>query len=117
MDMLKRIGLRLTPLLLVACALPALAADPSPPHASRAAPLIILATRTVRAGRSHHLGLLLVLIGVAVVLWLLLRWRALAMGYPDYPGQHPGKYSGQYPGSLPPAAPPGSSGGDSGGLS
>lgn len=116
MDMLKRIGMRLTALLVVACALPALAADPSPQHISRAAPLIVLATRTVRAGRSHHLGLLLVLIGVAVVLWLLLRWRAVAMGYPDYPGQYPGKYSGQYPGSLPPPAPPGGgSGGDGGG--
>ena len=50
------------------------------------APLPTLAPRTVRAGRSH-LGLFLILIGAAAVLWLMLRRRAVAMGYPQYPGQ------------------------------
>jgi uncharacterized protein len=61
------------------------------------APLTVLAPRTVRAGRSH-LGLFLILIGAAVVLWLMLRRRAVAMGYPQYPGQ--------YPGGVPPGMPP-----------
>jgi uncharacterized protein len=61
------------------------------------APLTVLAPRTVRAGRSH-LGLFLILIGAAVVLWLMLRRRAAAMGYPQYPGQ--------YPGGVPPGMPP-----------
>lgn len=172
MDMLKRIGLPLTALLVVACALPVLAADPSPQQVYQAArsgnlaqaqqmiaqvlrdqprsgqahyvaaeidakagnyglarqelqtaeslepglpfanarsvqelqmqlgeaPIAVLAPRTVRAGRSH-LGLFLILVGAAAVLWVLLRRRAVAMGYPNYPGQ--------YPGSVPPGAPPG----------
>lgn len=61
-------------------------------------PVAILAPRTIRA-HSSHLGLFLILIGAAVVLWLVLRRRAAAMGYRQYPGQ--------YPGSLPPGAPPG----------
>lgn len=52
---------------------------------------------------SSHFGLFLFLIGAAVVLWLVLRWRARAMGYPQYPGQ----YGGQYPGGLPPGGAPG----------
>jgi len=171
MDMLKRITPALAALLVVACALPALAADPTPAQVYQAAsggnlaqaqqmiaqvlrdhpqsgqahyvaaeidaragrygvarqelataeslepglpfanprsvqelqaqlgqaPLTVLAPRTVRAGRSH-LGLFMILIGAAVVLWLLLRRRAAAMGYPQYPGQ--------YPGGVPPGMPP-----------
>jgi hypothetical protein len=82
--MLKRIAPALTALLAVACVLPALAVDASPAQA----PLRVLATRTVRAGR-HSLGLLLFLVGAAVVVWLVLRWRAAKMGYPNYPGQYP----------------------------
>ncbi len=62
------------------------------------APLTMLAPRTVRAGRSH-LGLFMILIGAAVVLWLVLRRRAVAMGYPQYPGQYPGGM----PSGMPPA--------------
>jgi hypothetical protein len=62
------------------------------------APVGTLPVRTVRA-HSSHLGLFLILIGAAVVLWLVLRRRAAAMGYPQYPGQ--------YAGSVPPGAPPG----------
>jgi uncharacterized protein len=60
------------------------------------APLTVLAPQTVRAGRSHF-GLFLILIGAAVVLWMMLRRRAAAMGYPQYPGQYPG---------VPPGMPP-----------
>lgn len=81
--MLKRIAPALTALLIAAYALPALAVDTTPARA----PLRVLATRTVRAGR-HSLGLLLILVGAAVVLWLVLRWRAARMGYPHYPGQY-----------------------------
>ncbi|MGH8270378.1 MAG: hypothetical protein ACRES1_09945, partial [Steroidobacteraceae bacterium] len=42
-------------------------------------PVGVLPARTVRA-RSSHLGLFLILIGAAVVLWLVLRRRAAAMG-------------------------------------
>jgi uncharacterized protein len=171
MDILKRVAPALAALLLVACALPALAADPSPAEVYQAArsgnlaqaqqmiaqvlrdqpqsgqahyvaaeidaragnyglarqelqtaesleptlpfanprsvqelqaqlgeaPLTVLAPRTVRAGRSH-LGLFMILIGAAAVLWLLLRRRAAAMGYP------------QYPGGVPPGMPPGAYG-------
>lgn len=167
MDILKRIAPALAALLVMACALPVLAADPSPAQVYQAArsgnlaeaqqmiaqvlrdhpqsgqahyvaaeidaragnygaarqeletaeslepglpfanprsvqelqaqlgeaPLTVLAPRTVRAGRSH-LGLFVILIGAAAVLWLVLRRRAVAMGYPQYPGQ--------YPGSMPP---------------
>jgi uncharacterized protein len=171
MDMLKKLTPALAALLLVACALPALAADPSVaqvyqaahsgnlaaaqqmiaqvlrdhpqsgrahyvaaeidaragnyglarqelqtaqslepglPFASarsvqelqaqlgEAAPLTMLAPRTVRAGRSH-LGLFMILVAGAVVLWLLLRRRAAAMGYPQYPGQYPGAPPGMPP--------------------
>jgi len=51
-------------------------------------------------GRSSHFGLFLILIGAAIVLWLVLRRRAAAMGY-QYPGQY------QYPGNAPPGVPPG----------
>ena len=54
----------------------------------------ILPLQTVRARHPSRLGLLLLLIGAAVVLWMVLRRRAAAMGYPQYPGQ--------YPGSVPP---------------
>lgn len=53
----------------------------------------------VRTGHSSRLGLFLLLIGGAVVLWLVLRRRAAAMGYRQYPGQ--------YPGSVPPGVSPG----------
>jgi len=53
----------------------------------------------VRTGHSSRLGLFLLLIGGAVVLWLVLRRRAAAMGYRQYPGQ--------YPGNVPPGVPPG----------
>lgn len=59
--------------------------------------------RPVRVvGHSSHFGIFLLLIGAAVVLWLVLRRRAAAMGYSQYPGQ----YSGPYPGNVPPGAPP-----------
>lgn len=63
------------------------------------APVGILAPQTVRARPSSRFGLFLILIGAAVVLWLVLRRRAAAMGYPQYPGQ--------YPGNIPPGVPPG----------
>lgn len=60
--------------------------------------------RPVRVmSHSSHSGLFLFLIAAAVVLWLVLRRRARAMGYPGYPGQ----YAGPYPGNLPPGGPPG----------
>ncbi|HEX4267887.1 MAG TPA: tetratricopeptide repeat protein [Steroidobacteraceae bacterium] len=164
MDMLKTIVLRLAALLVVGCALPALAADPSPaqvyqtarsgnlaqaqqmiaqvlrdqprngqahyvaaeidvragnydtarqelqtaeslqpglPFASARsvlklrmqlgeAPIGVLAARTVRATRGSHLGLLLIFVAGAAVLWMVLRRRAVNMGYPQYPGQYPG---------------------------
>jgi hypothetical protein len=169
MAMLKKIALPLAALLVVACALPALAADPTPAQVYQAArsgnlaqaqqmlaqvlrdrprsgqahyvaaeidaragnyglarkelqtaeslepglpfanprsvselqmqlgeaPVVgVLAPRTVRATR-HSIGLFLILVGAAAVLWLVLRRRAASMGYP-----------GQYPGSLPAGAPP-----------
>lgn len=63
------------------------------------APAAGLVQQPVRARHSSHLGLFLVLIGAAAVIWLLLRRRAAAMGYPRYPRQ--------YPGSVPPGTPPG----------
>src|SRR5690242_12290460 len=57
------------------------------------------AQQPVRERHSSRLGLFLILIGAAVVIWLVLRRRAAAMGYPRYPGQ--------YPGSVPPGGPPG----------
>jgi hypothetical protein len=57
------------------------------------------AQRPTRARHSSHLGIFLVLIGAAVVLWLFLRRRAAAMGYPQYP-------AGQFPGSVGPGGPP-----------
>ena len=55
------------------------------------------------ARHSSHLGIFLLLIGGAVVLWLVLRRRAAASGYPQpYAGQYPG----QYPGGVPPGMPP-----------
>ena len=65
---------------------------------SSSTPLRVLAPRTVRAGR-HSIGLFLILICGAAVLWLVLRRRAANMGYPQYPGQ--------YPGGMPPGPPPG----------
>jgi hypothetical protein len=69
-----------------------------------AAPATTSVLRPVRIlGHSSHLGLFLILIGAAVVLWLVLRRRAAAMGYPRYPGQFG---SGAY-GNVPPGVPPG----------
>lgn len=62
------------------------------------APLRVLAPRTVRA-EHHSIGLFLILICGAVVLWLVLRRRAANLGYRQYPGQ--------YPGGIPPGVPPG----------
>ena len=184
--MLKRITLPLAALLVVACALPALAADPSPAQVYQAArsgnlagaqqmiaqvlkdhprsgqahyvaaeidarvgnlglarqelktaeslepglpfadPRSVeelqqqlgeapVATYPLQApvrvlGRSSHFGIFLFLIGAAIVLWLVLRRRAVAMGYPQYPGQYPG-------GGVPPGVPPGyTSGGYPGGY-
>jgi uncharacterized protein len=176
MDMLKRITPAFCALLLIACALPALAADPSPAQVYQAArsgnlaqaqqmiaqvlrdqprsgqahyvaaeidarvgnyaaarqelqtaqslepglpfasarsvqelqaqlgadaPLPVLAPRTVRAGRSH-LGVFLFFIGAGAVLWLLLRRRAVAMGYPQYSGQYPGNGTPGMPGGYGP---------------
>lgn len=191
MDMLKRITPAFAALLVVACGLPALAADPSPAQAYQAArsgnlaaaqqmiaqvlrahpqsgpahyvaaeidaragnygaarqelqtaeslgpglpfanprsvqelqaqlaeaPLAVLAPRTVRAGRSH-LGLFMILIGAAVVLWLLLRRRAAAMGYPHYPGQYGGGMppAGYGPGGYMPGGGSGIMGGVASGL-
>jgi uncharacterized protein len=63
-------------------------------------PLVITSIqRPIRVvGHSSHFGIFLILIGGAVVLWLVLRRRARAMGYSQYPGQY-----GQYPGGVPPA--------------
>jgi hypothetical protein len=97
--MLKKIAPALSALLAVACVLPALAADPSPGRA----PLRVLATRTVRAGR-HSIGVFLILVGAAVVVWLVLRWRAARMGYPQYSGQSP---AGAQPRAYGPAGNPG----------
>ncbi|HUA23613.1 MAG TPA: hypothetical protein VMA54_05825 [Steroidobacteraceae bacterium] len=69
-------------------------------------PLTVLAPRTVRAGRSHF-GLFLILIGAAVVLWLMLRRRAVAMGYPQYPGQYPSGMGGMPPPGYGPGYMPG----------
>jgi uncharacterized protein len=55
--------------------------------------------RPVAARHASHIGIFLLLIGGAVVLWLLLRRRAASMGYPQYPGQ--------YPGGAPPGVAPG----------
>jgi len=58
----------------------------------------------VRGHRSTRFGLFLILIGVAAVLWLILRRRAAAMGYPQYAGPYPG---GIPPGGSPPGYGPG----------
>jgi hypothetical protein len=68
---------------------------------------------------SSHLGLFLLLIGGAVVLWLVLRRRAAATGYPapeagPFPAQYSGQYPGQYPGAVPPGMAPGAYGPGSG---
>ncbi len=51
------------------------------------------------ARHSSHLGIFLLLIGGAVLAWMLLRRRAAAMAYRQYPGAYPG----QFPGGVPPA--------------
>ena len=54
------------------------------------APVGVLAQQTVRPSHPSRLPLFLILIGAAVVLWLVLRRRAATMGYQQYPGQYPG---------------------------
>jgi hypothetical protein len=56
-----------------------------------------------RARHASHLGMFLILIAGAVVLWLVLRRRAGAMGYPQ---AYPGPCGAQYPGAGPPGVPP-----------
>jgi len=68
----------------------------------REAPVGTSVQQRLPARHSSHLGLFLILIAAAVVLWLVLRRRAAAMGYRQYPDQ----YAGQYPGGVPPGAPP-----------
>jgi hypothetical protein len=63
------------------------------------APAAGFAQRAAPVRHSSHLGIFLLLIGGAIVLWMVLRRRAAAMGYPQYPGQ--------YPGNVPPGIPPG----------
>lgn len=53
----------------------------------------------IRGHRSARFGLFLILIAAAAVLWLILRRRAAAMGYPQY--------SGPYPGGMAPGGPQG----------
>jgi hypothetical protein len=69
------------------------------------APVGMLAQQTVRPSHPSRLPLFLFLIGGAVVLWLVLRRRAAAMGYRQYPGQYPGGIppgpGGYGPGSYP----------------
>lgn len=74
------------------------------------APMTVLTQRPIRVigHSSAHFGLFLVLIGAAVVLWLVLRRRAMAMGYPQYPRQYPGGLppGGYGPGSYGPGGYP-----------
>jgi hypothetical protein len=74
-------------------------------------------------GHSSRLGLFLFLIGAAVVLWLILRRRAVAMGYPQYPGRTPPGVPpmgyggpGGYPGGYMPGGGPGIMGSVASGL-
>ncbi|HZT03422.1 MAG TPA: hypothetical protein VFA39_14275 [Steroidobacteraceae bacterium] len=74
-------------------------------------------------GHSSRFGLFLFLIGAAVVLWLVLRRRAAAMGYRQYPGgipsgMPPGGYGGPsaYPGGYMPGGGPGIMGSVASGL-
>lgn len=62
-----------------------------------------VARAPARARHSSHLGMFLILITGAVVLWLVLRRRAAAMGYPQ---QYSGPDGGPYPGGAPPGMPP-----------
>ncbi len=74
----------------------------------RAAPGAPFAQRPVRARHSSHLGLFLLLIGGAVVLWLVLRRRTAVVGYPQSPGQYPGAPpGGPSPGGYGPGGYPG----------
>ena len=87
-----------------------------------------LAQQTIRPHQPSRLGLFLILIGAAVVLWLVLRRRAVAMGYPQYPqypgsapsgpgGYGPGGYpGGGYPGGYMPGGGPGIMGSVASGL-
>ncbi|HEX3845647.1 MAG TPA: tetratricopeptide repeat protein [Steroidobacteraceae bacterium] len=89
----------------------------------------VLAQQTVRPRHPSRLGLFLILVGAAVVLWLVLRRRAAAMGYPQYPGQYPGGVppgpggygpggypGGGYPGGYMPGGGPGIMGSVASGL-
>lgn len=77
----------------------------------------------VVGGHSSRLGLFLFLIGAAAVVWLVLRRRAVAMGYPQYPGRippgvPPAGYGGPggYPGGYMPGGGPGIMGSVASGL-
>jgi hypothetical protein len=89
----------------------------------------VLAQQTIRPRHPSRLGLFLILIAAAVVLWLVLRRRAAAMGYPQYPGQYPGGNppgpggygpggypGGSYPGGYMPGGGPGIMGSVASGL-
>lgn len=74
----------------------------------------LLPAQVVGVRHSSRFGLFLLLIGGAVVLWLVLRRRAAAMGYRQYPGQYPGNAppDGYYgPGGYPSGYMPGGGGG------
>lgn len=85
----------------------------------------VLPAQVVRVRHSSRFGLFLLLIGAAVVLWLVLRRRAAAMGYRQYPGQYPdgvppgygpGYGGGGYPGGYMPGGGPGIMGSVASGL-
>lgn len=84
----------------------------------------VLAQQTIRPHQPSRLGLFLILIAAAVVLWLVLRRRAVAMGYPNYPGQYPGTAppgpggypGGGYPSGYTPGGGPGIMGSVASGL-
>jgi hypothetical protein len=54
------------------------------------------------ARHASHFGLFLLLIGGAMVVWMLVRRRAAAMAYRRYPGPYPGSFPGG-PAGMPPA--------------
>jgi len=62
-------------------------------------PVAVYGRRPAPVRHSPRYGLFLLLIGAAIVLWMVLRRRAAAMGYPP-------QFSGQYPGNVPPGVPP-----------
>ena len=76
-----------------------------------------------RRRHAFPLGLFLILIGVALILWMVLRRRAALLGYPQSPGSMaaggmppPGYGPGGYPGSYVPGTGPGLMGNIASGL-